>query len=143
MYVRPEVHFGSTFHIAEFDARVLEICNLGTRHGPVPTVVADRVVEALYKFESGYHWHGPKRNYRRIAILVVVRDIVRQVEEGTGFPFAVSDGRNDGTIRHCRNGQFLRALLTSCQLDQRTQQHIPAQLAQLVDAARNLNIQSV
>ena len=133
---KPKIQIGPTVKVSEFKARVREIRKLKTRYGPVPLAVARRIAHALCHFENGYHWRGPRRSGGRIALLVLVSDIVRAVEEGMDFPFKVSDGQNASeTIRHCRNGQFLRALLNSCQIDKSARRYIPAQLAQLVDAS--------
>ena len=104
----PDLQIGPTIDIAEFEARVREIRRLQTRHGRVTLVMARRIAHALYHAENGYHWHGARRSVRRVALLIVVSDIRRAVEEGTSKRFEVSDGENsDGSIRHCRNGKFL------------------------------------
>ena len=93
-YREPDIQIGPTVNVSEFKERVREIRKLETRHGPVPIAVARRIAHALYHVENGYYWHGARRSDRRIALLVLVSDIVRAVEEGMGIRFKVSDGQN-------------------------------------------------
>lgn len=93
------------------------------------------IASALYKAELGHGLIGERRTPERIELLALVDELLLILDRELGCQFTVSDGDNaDGSVRHCRNGQFLRAMLESCRC--KTRLPIPAKLKPLVKSAR-------